>query len=85
MSLKVFKAKVLNPCMAKLGLYKVFCECQPAKKMVRAITKAYAGLCAFRWLCDWCPPFIIKFRKQTTASEEEAEVEQDAQDKGDEA
>ena len=26
-----------------------------------------------------------RFRKQTTASEEEAEVEQDAQDKGDEA
>jgi len=80
MALKVFKAKVLNPCMAKLGLYKVFCECVPAKKVVRAIMKAYTQMCAFRWLCDWCPPFIIKFRKQTTASEEEAEVEQDNQD-----
>ena len=32
----------------------------------------------FRWLCDWCPPFILRLRKEVSNEEEDADLDKEA-------
>jgi len=66
---------ILRPCFKKLGLYSLIFECKPCMKVMKFFTSLISTLFAFRWLCDWCPPFVLRLRKEVTAEEEDAEAE----------
>ena len=76
--------KVFRPCMRKLGLYAIFCECAPALKCWSFTSKYWKKFASFRWLCDWCPPVILRLKAETTADDEDGDAEAgDKDDKDD--
>lgn len=77
---KFFNRQILRPFCAKLGLYQYLCECRPLKAGLKQIGKLWDRLCKFRWLCDWCPPFMLRLRKEVTTEEDEADFEKAEQD-----
>ena len=38
----------------------------------------FRRLFQFRWLCDWCPPFVLRLRQEVTAEEEDDDLERGA-------
>ena len=74
---KYVSRQLIKPVVKKLGLYSIVCECAPLLKVFRALGKIWSRLLTFRWLCDWCPPFVLRLRKEVTAEEEDAADEQD--------
>jgi hypothetical protein len=59
----------------RLGLYSILCECAPLLALVRFLQGVLWRVLSFRWLCDWCPPFILRLRKEVTTEEEDADIE----------
>jgi len=81
---KFLNRDLLKPCVRKLGLYSLCCECVPlvqAGQFVRALVQRFLK---FRWLCDWCPPFVLKLKKDVDTSEEDADLEGGQDGGGDE-
>ena len=66
---------VLRPLANRLGLYALLCECRPLVALVSALVALVTRLLRFRWLCDWCPPFILRFRQEATPEAEEPDLE----------
>ena len=75
---KYLDRSVLRPCFKRLGLYAILCECVVLVRVYKFFARLIARFLLFRWLCDWCPPFILRLRKEVTAEEEEADFEKDA-------
>lgn len=71
-SLKFTMRRIIKPCVRKLGIYSIICECVPALKAWSWIKKKTALILSFRWLCSWCPPFVMRLRKEATTEEEDA-------------
>ena len=69
---------LIRPCVKRLGLYAVLCECAPLVFVYRTIARLVSQFLSFRWLCDWCPPFVLRLRKEVSADEEDADLEKDA-------
>ena len=69
---KYLLQKVLKPSARFVGLYSVLCECTPLIKLYRLLKHLWGRFCAFRWLCDWCPPFLLRLRREATVESEEA-------------
>ena len=69
--------RYIRPCFRKTGLYTVLCECTPLKLLFKTIKLTLKTFLRFRWLCDWCPPFILRLRVEDT--EEEKQQEEAAQ------
>lgn len=68
---------VLRPAFKRLGLYALCCECFLLVRLYRIITGLISRFLMFRWLCDWCPPIILRLRKEVSAEEEDADIEKD--------
>jgi len=66
---------LIRPCVKRFGLYSLICECWPCMRVLRFFSGILAAFLTFRWLCDWCPPFILRLRKEVTSEEEDADVE----------
>ena len=74
-ALKQFNRTVVAKVVRTLGCYSTLCECTPLQQLVRGLQRLYRRVCTFRWLCDWCPPFILRLRHGMTAEEEEGDLE----------
>ena len=74
--LKYTRDRVLKPFARALGLYAILCECVPLVRMYRCIRFLVVRFFSFRWLCDWCPPVILRLRKEATIESEDASAEQ---------
>jgi len=73
---KKLNRKYIKPCVRRLGLYAILCECAPLLALFKRIRQAWKIFLTFRWVCSWCPPFVLKLRKEVTADEDDAAVEQ---------
>ena len=74
--------RICKPLARFLGLYAIVCECVPLVSLYRAVRFLCTRFLAFRWLCDWCPPFLLRLRKEATVdSEDAAAAEQEALDR----
>jgi hypothetical protein len=71
--------KLIKPFIRSIGLYSILCECTPLLKLLRCIQQLCSALCTFRWLPDWCPPFVLRLRREFTSEEEDAQAEAEAQ------
>jgi len=72
---------IIRPCVKRFGLYSIICECRPLMGVYRFFASLLATFLTVRWLCDWCPPFVLRLRKEVTAEEEDADLE-DGKDAG---
>ena len=68
---------LLRPCFKRLGLYSLICQCWPIVRLYKFIVGLITGFLTFRWLCDWCPPFVLRLRKEATSEEEDADADND--------
>ena len=75
---------LIRPCVKRVGLYYLLCECGPCLRIWKFFSKLIAAFLTFRWLCDWCPPFVLQMRKEVSAEEEDADLEKDAPKENDE-
>lgn len=69
---------LIRPCVKRIGLYAIICECAPLMFLFRLLRGLVRTFLMFRWLCDWCPPFVLRLRKEVTNEEEDADLEKDA-------
>ncbi|KAL1514781.1 hypothetical protein AB1Y20_003867 [Prymnesium parvum] len=67
--------KYVKPCIRRMGLYAILCECAPLVIIVKRIKQLWRVFLTFRWLCNWCPSFILRLRKEVTADEQDKAVE----------
>ena len=67
--------RILKPIARTLGLYAILCECVPLIRLWRGIKHLWTRFIAFRWLCDWCPPFVLRLRKEASVESEDAAAE----------
>jgi len=72
---KKFNRTVLKPCIRSMGLYKIICECAPLGACLKRLRAGWILFLTFRWVCSWCPPFILRLRKEVTADEDDAAVD----------
>jgi len=72
---KFLNRDVIKPCVRKLGLYSLCCECVPLVYLRQLLRAWIQRFLKFRWLCSWCPPFILRLRKDVDESEEDADLE----------
>ena len=77
---KKLNRRVLKPVAIRLGLYSILCECVPLIRIFRFLQQLWDRLLKFRWLCDWCPPFILRLRRDVSVEEEEAAFEKEQRD-----
>ena len=42
----------------------------------KRIKQAWRTFLTFRWLCSWCPPFMLKLKKEVSADEQDAAVDE---------
>jgi len=75
---KLLVNKVFKPIARVLGLYSILCECVPLIKLWRTLKWLWSRFFAFRWLCDWCPPFVLRLRKEATVESEDADADEEA-------
>ena len=69
---------ILRPCIRRIGLYAIICECAPLVRLFNFFAGLVRRFLLFRWLCDWCPPLILRLRSEVTSEEEDADLEKDA-------
>lgn len=72
------RAGVIKPCLKRLLLHRVLCECAPLLALLGVLRSVWESFATFRWLCNWCPPFILRLRKEVTSEEEDADAEEGA-------
>ena len=75
---------LLRPCFKRLGLYSIICECWPLVRLYKFIVGLIRRFLMFRWLCDWCPPFVLRLRAEVTTEEEDADLDKGDQPKEEE-
>ena len=68
--------QVIRPAIRNMGLYSLLCECKPCVSVWQWFAKLWATFMTFRWLCEWCPPFILRLKKEADEEEEEANLEE---------
>lgn len=76
--MKFCMRRIIRPFVRKIGLYSICCECVPAIKCWAWTKKKAKFVVSFRWLCSWCPPFILRLKKEATVDEEDEEAAEDA-------
>ena len=55
----------------------LLCDCTPLKMLLKTLKKLWVTFLRFRWLCDWCPPFILRLKVEDTEEErQQSEAEQ---------
>ena len=56
------------------------CCLAEAQEEAQKAKQAWVHIIKFRWICDWCPPFMRKLKQEVDQEEQEALAEEQAQD-----
>ena len=80
-SLKKLHAGYIRPALQKLGIIDFLFGVDGIVPMtVKRAGKTWVACIKFRWICDWCPPFMRKLKQEVDQEEQEALAEEQAQD-----